>query len=734
MAIEIEKKKLILEEYFKNGSIRKTALKFNIHYLTLWKWLKDYKRYGEKIFEIKKEKRGRRNKLTENIIRKIYFFKEKYPNATLKECQNFLSKKNIKVGIKTIWEIWKNAGLWDNTEGESLYSPLVNKCPENQKIIEEAKKFFQEGNIKKSAKLINSLIGYPLDPFIKNIPDKFLSPKRRFDKIYLMFGETPINEQLKNIRKLKFFFQTHGYIYTYVKISLYELMLLSWVHDPEKEMEILKSIKKYVKKIRNSSIKFLFNFHYGITYAYLLKINKARKCYKICKKIAYIKNDSKYWNIMGSFASFLGEYKKSFYFYNKAFIKEAIPKYKNYWKLRMASCLTHMGDFNQALKILKETEIKPAIFDIHSKIIEAMCEFGKGKFEKTIRILEEIVEKAKRESLKNYVHTISLIMASINKFLGREKEAKKFILKDIYLLKKYRMKRDLIIREFLLKGDKKRKIIKKEMLGFPLIRLIYYLKKSEKSTTFYYKALNFAKNKGILNDFYKFIPFFPESVERLIQKNKKTYLPKYFINLPVFVKKTLKFEINILDKFKIKREGKIIKEKFYPQEIALITYLAINYKEGQIQLSKIYENFWEFDKNGYKNLKSLIYSLRKKLKIPSDFLTIRSYKDQKYLIIRRINFSTDYEQFKNHILRAKILEKLGKNEKAILEYKNAFYIFKKMPFEKCYSRFCEDFRTQLLMEIYENSQNFLKLLKEKNKEEIINEFINKFSYLIPIKE
>ena len=731
MAFDVEFKRKIIEEYLNNGSLRKVAKKFKIHYLTLWKWLRDYKENGGKILE--KKYKNQKNKISEKFSKDIYLFKEKNPWCTIKECKMFLEKKGIKVSEKTIWKVWEKAGFSKDDKKDSLYSPLAISNSENISLIEKAKSLLEKKEIKKAYILINSMMGYPLDPFIKNIPDKFLSDRRKLDKIYLSFGEIPLEESLKKLENLRKIFLRKKHIYSYIKCALLELMYLSWIHDIKKEAKLLKSLEKYTKKIKKMSINFLFAFHKGIFYSYILKGKEAKKFYRICKKIAYLKNKSQYWNIMGSFATFLGEYKEAFYFYKKALITEKNEEYKNYWKIRMASCLAHMGNFHESLKILKESESKPLIFNIHSKIIEAMCNFGKGKFEKCINILNEIIKEARKEQLRNYVHVISLIMASVNRFWGNKKESLKFLKRELILLKNSNMRRDLIIREILLK--KKTNIEKfNEILNFPLIKLLFYLEKSQNSIKNYYNALNFAKQKGILLDFYRFIPFYPKSIENLSRANKKSYIPNCLLKFPIFETENINFKINILRRFEVKKEGKIIDEIFFPQEESFIVFLAINYKKGEISLTEIYENFWNNILNPYENFKNLLYRIRKKLKIPSTFLNIKSLKGEKYLIIKKIVFYTDYENFKNSVFRARMMEKIGEIEKALKEYENAFKIFEEMPFQKCYNKFCENIRTEILMNLYENLPAFLRLLKYKGKNKLIKRIVNKFSKFIPLNE
>ena len=90
-----------VEDYLKNStSLKQTAAKFNIHYQSLFKWVKLYKKEGEtRLLSTYKRPWNRSKKPMED---KIIFLKEKDPTLTIRKAKEQLAQKGIEISIKGI--------------------------------------------------------------------------------------------------------------------------------------------------------------------------------------------------------------------------------------------------------------------------------------------------------------------------------------------------------------------------------------------------------------------------------------------------------------------------------------------------------------------------------------------------------------------------------------------------------------------------------------------------------
>ncbi|MCM8808443.1 MAG: helix-turn-helix domain-containing protein [Candidatus Omnitrophica bacterium] len=99
----------IIKYYFDKGSLRKTAKKFGIHYNTLWKWVKKYKRAKDVNDFINYRKPW--NRIKGEIEQRVINLKENYPLLSLRKAKRILEKEGIELSVKCIWRTWKRAGF-----------------------------------------------------------------------------------------------------------------------------------------------------------------------------------------------------------------------------------------------------------------------------------------------------------------------------------------------------------------------------------------------------------------------------------------------------------------------------------------------------------------------------------------------------------------------------------------------------------------------------------------------
>ncbi|MEO0185286.1 MAG: helix-turn-helix domain-containing protein, partial [candidate division WOR-3 bacterium] len=189
----IEFKKMVLQHYLENGSIRKTANHFGIHYQTLYRWFKIYKKIKERFFMSTYQPPWNRTSI--ELEKDVMFLKEKNPTITIKDAQDILRKKGIKISYHTIWSIWNRHGYAGTTKRNLQKNDHKSYTWSNeaQKKFAVASKLFSDGKIREAARLLNSIPFLPKNELLTKIPDKFLNMPRRLEKSIALFGKIAVS-------------------------------------------------------------------------------------------------------------------------------------------------------------------------------------------------------------------------------------------------------------------------------------------------------------------------------------------------------------------------------------------------------------------------------------------------------------------------------------------------------------------------------------------------------------
>jgi len=181
----IEKLKII-EDYHQEKNLSKVAKKYNIHPSTLSRWMNRLENQPEDFF-IK-----RWNRPEPEIEEKVMMLKENKPDLTLNRAKKMLEDMGIKISIKGIYSIWQRYGLVRRPVDDP-FSHFGPQTPETKRVLEYAQYWLKRDNstprLKMIAKIINRLQSYPIgyDEVLKEIPERFLSLRRRLDKLYINF-------------------------------------------------------------------------------------------------------------------------------------------------------------------------------------------------------------------------------------------------------------------------------------------------------------------------------------------------------------------------------------------------------------------------------------------------------------------------------------------------------------------------------------------------------------------
>jgi transposase len=708
-----------VETYINNNdSLRMTSKKLGIPHITLWRWVRWYKKGGKKNLKRKKPYKRPWNRPSKKIEKKVMMLKEQNPSLTLMKTQEILENDGIKMSIKGIWGIWKRYALTARSK-TNAYTTFGPTTPEAKDSINKIKKLLKDGKTEKAAEIVNKLPSFPEDPILEKIPEGLLSPRRQLDRLSLLTGRIALNEDYKKANKIRKTLEKKGLFYSSILAGLRESLPLNWMMTPTKELELISLLKEKAKGIRAPSIRFILSINEGLIYADYLNYKKAKNSIKKCTKLLKFLPYSFYFDSLGTLLTHITAYKNATIYYKKTMKMENDEKHRMIllWKLGLNHAIA--GKYRECLQLLDYAEKDIELSSSSIKIIRAYCAFGQGDILKASSLFKSALEKSEKGNFRNHLHAASLGLAGIQAALGKKKEAETILRKYIKLFRKYRMKQEVLLRNILLKND----MAIKQFYGFPMFHLLLMLQNKK-----YQQALTFARNNGLLGYLHRIIVFFPDLITDLLEQGYNTNLPRVILNLPVFRKEIPVYFVNFLGCTIIHKNQNRLKTKLTPKDTAFLIFIASSERKS-ISLKKIYKNFWPKNKKPSRNLAQLLVRLRKALKLPSHFLYIKEDK-----LFFNCHFTTDYGEYREHIAQAKTLLRAGEWGYAKREYMNAFELFRDEPFKKMYDNWSDDKRLEVLFSYETELLSFLKELKKRGRNLEVKKLIKKAERLLPYSE
>ncbi len=704
-----------IEEIKKGRSFEEIANEIGVSMMTIRRWFKRYLKGG--VEELTKRKYIPPWNITpKDICDRVYLLKEMYPGITLKNVQKKLKEEGIYLSLGCIRKIWYKYGVLP-TKTVSIF-PIISFSKDVKILIEKAKDVLEkEGEFKKAAGILNN-IPYCFNIDILNeIPWRYLNLRRKLEKIVYLFGKESMNKYYKRIHSLRLKLENKNLFYSSLRAGIVELNTLFWLGRPEEMLLLIKHLEEKIPGKKDKVIYFLFNLLKGMALARLLKLDEALKCAKICKKVIDKIFSYEFYISLGHLYSNIGNYSEARKLYEEA-IKHKIVNPEVL--VSLAGCYALNGEYKLALKTIKGLKEGSLPFDALIHIIRAQSFLGMGKIIKVFESCEKAIEFSKGERILQYLHSSTMILATIYRALNEKEKAEKILIKILKLLKKNKMMQDYYIRKSIL--EKSGENIPEEYKKEPFIKLVFLMKKANETKRIkdYNYALSYAVKKGIKGFFHRLCIFNPQIILKLIEKGKSKRLPKSLLKLPVFNGKYFVIKIEFLGKLKVKkigfREEKDIRLSLSLKEKCFLIYLALKLKEpgNEIPCEEIYKNFWKDSKNPQKNLHRQLSRIKKILILPSHLLEIKKGNIRNNGII----FLTDYLEFTEIMTRAKALLEVNKGL-AKKEFLSAFKLIRGKPFEKMYDRFSEDKRTEIIFKINDAFKEFLKTNPKKKEIEMI---------------
>jgi len=641
------------------SSLRMTAAKFGISYLTLWRWVRWYKNGGEEALDREKIFKPW-NSLTPEIEKRIALMKERLPSITISQTEAELKNQGTFISKKTIWKVWKKYGL-------------INTIPDLR------------------------------NPVLFPKPDSFLD--ERILKLYELtglLGRLDFADYYKRIRELRIQLKRNGFIYTSIKAKMLEAIALSWMGKAKDCHNILDSIREGLPKRGDPLLKFNVYIGLALTNARMLKIREAMRFIPICRHLCKILKIPNLYREIANLYIHTGYQNRALKIIegllkenSKVLTEEGIQILNADRAILLASA----GDYDGCLRSLKNIRKETFYRSFLYPLIRAQCALGRGKIYEGLELARDALLKAEKSELLNCLHVASLIIAACYMALGERKNAREMIKKYNSILKRSRMEKDVLVRKLLFSRS-----IEDKGAEHPVVKLVLLLNNAyiSKRWSDYTHVYEFADRYKLLGLFHRFIFFYPELIIKFIQNGKKTFLPRSILALPVFNTKAIVYKVDFLGKIKIYCP-KPLNIKLTPKEASFFIFLATQ-KPHSIPLSLIYEKFLYKTKTPARALSHLLWQLKKKLQIPSNMLYMRGNS-----LICRCHFLTDWDMFERRIAQAQALKRLGDLKLVKKEYQKAISLFRGEIFKNMYDKFAVEKRDEILLKYEETLRQLNEL-------------------------
>lgn len=733
--LSFEDKVKVVENYLQKGeSIRKVASSFGISHQTLWLWAKKYKKSGK---ESLRKIRWHKKRTPKDVETKIMFLKEQNPCLSIDKARQLMKKAGIQISNKGIWGIWKRYGLVNRGEQKKTdpFSVFTQPTPELEYEIERVKVFVERKDFRAAAKILNDLPSLPQCQFLKKMPEKLLTPRRRLECLLLNFGEIPFPQYLKKVRQTGKFLEREGYIYTSIIADFLELTALAWIKKPKEKLQVLNKLDKKMKGLKDSSFKFHFYFEQAVTYCDFLQVSNALKAINKCRKFVYILPYPYYWQVFADLLTQVGNYKSALTFYKMALDSQKDQKVIERLALKMAIFGYSMtGEYPATKRMLaKARELKDSVsFGSTYSLINAYISFSEGNLTKSSQFFLESLNKAYTGKLHNIIYAASLGLAAVAMALNKKAEAKVHLQKYLPLMKKYKVAISELILKCLLYAVEN---ISKDFCGVQPLCLLNTLMQARQTMKIgdYRKALNFARRKGLLGLLHRWIVFFPDPVLHIIEKGKQTELPKTILKFPIFNQKIPVYYIRFLGKFIVFKNQQYLKTKLTPKEKAFLIQVALRAGEFNktILVKDLFKNFWPKSENPSSLLSHLLVRLKRKVIIPGHLIGISTKYPNPVLVNRGVYLTTDHNNFEIALAQANLLQRAGEWRFAKREYLRAFAQFRGEPFKKMYDNWSQNMRSVILNQLETEATKFVKGCLEHKSKKDARKVLEKVAKIVP---
>ncbi len=695
-----------IEEYQKNGDLKTVAKNFGVHPSTLFRWIEKFNNKPETYYV------PPWNRFDKEIEERIMLLKENNPSLSVYQAQQELSKIGIRVSLKGIYSVWNRYNLINRLVNDP-FSHFCADTTETKNALEYAQHLLKRDksprSLKKVAEIINQLPSYPkgYDNIILELPEKYLSLRRRFDRLYCLFLKMPTPEFYEKIHALRINMEKKGLYYSSIIAGLSEILALHWMRTPEKELSLNELLTKRKENLRDPILNFQLTFLAATAKIELMQVDEAKVLLQRARRLLRYLPYFLFYESFGDAMTFMSDYHNALVYRQKALEMADEVESKNRLCLKIALNLAIAGKHRGATRYLKLAKIDPGNKYYESyALTRVLINFGLGKLEQSELFIQRTLEHSEKQGFRNTIFTAICCLAAIKRALGNAEESNQLLQNYLPLMKKYKIQREAIIMQFLLERKLER------LNGLPTIYILHLIQQAKVSLKEhdYKNIFAYARKFGLTGYLHRCLFFVPELVLHHLSKGRNVMLPKSLIQLPIFNKNFPFYELKFLGLTTICRNHAYLKSQINPQLNALLIYLALHLREpgDSINIETIINNFWQKSREPMKRFYDLLVQARKLLKLPTHFLRIENRGYEKYLVNRGFYIWTDYNHFEIQLAQAKALERAGEWGFAKKEYLRAFKLFRGEPFKKNFDEWSLNMRHKILTQLETEAIAFAK--------------------------
>ncbi|RKX68636.1 hypothetical protein DRP53_10335, partial [candidate division WOR-3 bacterium] len=427
------------------------AASYNISSRTLRRWVKLYLS-GEKG-KLRLMNRYQRpwNRFDPEIEKRIAQLKEKRPWLTLSETQKTLAQWGLRISKRGIRLVWRRFGLGGFIKGRfSLnYTDFIAPTKETSSGLEMAAEVLKNGKVKEAAQILNSLPSCPKNELLGQIPDRYLSLPRKVEKLDLLFGKIPFRELRRRAKGLRERAEKRGLLYLAARAGVMEALALDWLEESDSLLLLIARLKDYLRKKPGArlggdpSLRFTLLILEGKALSGLLRVKDVLRCAKLCRNILrQFPSSANAHEGLASLYESIGHFKEAGKIYRTL---DSIESPEN--ALLIANIEAIAGRYRDALGLLKVAKPKlDKLVQPRGSAVRAICYLGQGKIDQAAKVLQLSIQSAKKEVIRNMVHTSTLLMAACYAANRELKKARMFLRRYIPLLRKFKIERELIMR------------------------------------------------------------------------------------------------------------------------------------------------------------------------------------------------------------------------------------------------------------------------------------------------
>ncbi|OGC42783.1 hypothetical protein A2Y85_07095 [candidate division WOR-3 bacterium RBG_13_43_14] len=728
----------VVESYFNNnGSLRKTAREYGLHYQTVYKWVKLSRKKG--IAGLLSTYQNPWNRIDRILEEHIVLIKEKYPGIILKMARQILAQDNIEISLKGIMSVWKRYGYagYNKKNYCNEFIEYVNWSQEAKNSYRQAKNLFAAGNIKESAAILNTIPVLPKNSLITEIPDNMLSLRRRIEKASVLFGVMSLPDYLALVQALYRECVKQHLHHSALRIGLLEIATLAWSGKINEQLIRIAELKKFfhlypgMRPERRTGLLFepYFTLLIGeaMAYAHNLEIRKGNKIANQCARLLKTHDNISpgFMTDLGILYSNLEEYAKAEFWFNRASQELNEDKRKNVnlyraYQIGFAKC-----DLVKGYALLRKSTAIDWVHNLWRMRLRSLFALVQGNPSKSISLATECLTLSKKSELRRDIFNTFLTIACAYSSLGEKKKARLMLGRLLPHLTKTKLIKQISLTKLLLRDNLE---ISKEMRSIPSIRLLQLIKEHK-----YLKSLHYARKRGILGYFYRFVLFFPGIVHTAIEHGESLSIPKSILRLPVFNSSLVVCDVKFLGNTIFHRNRKYVKLEFSPKETAFLIHLALKSGEPakRIGLHEVYDNFWPGRVNPARNLSHMLVRIKKGLKIPPHLIEISRRGGESVLINRGLHLITDYNEFEQTLAAALAFERAGEWKFARKEHRRAFRLFRGEPFRKMYDPWSEQMRLVILSKLETGALHFVESCRGYKDRRDAEKILKRISEVVP---